>query len=118
MRGNWTLPIRVSIFEKRGKGKLGLVELRGAGSAGKRAPNKIEQYSYGIGRTVAKGNPFCFKGTVDGKFCFFKVDTGSDVSILSRKFLERTSIIGGIISQSTLFEKKLLFNSKCLLKLL
>jgi len=66
--------------------------LRGAGSAGKRAP--IKQYSYGIGRIVAEGNPFCFKGTVDGKLCFFKVDTGSDVSILSRKFLEGASTIG------------------------
>jgi len=45
MWDNWPLPIRVSIFKKRGKGK-GLVELRGAGSAEKRAPNKIEQYPY------------------------------------------------------------------------
>jgi len=60
----------VSIFKNRGKGKLGLVELKGAGSAGKRAPNKIEQYSYGVGKIVAEGNPF-FKGTVGGKLCFF-----------------------------------------------
>jgi len=63
----------VSIFEKRGKGKLGLVKLRGAGSIGKRAPNKTEHYSYGVGRIVAE-RPFCFKGTVGGKLHFFKVD--------------------------------------------
>jgi len=54
-------------------------------SAGKRAPNtKTERYSYGID---AEENPFCFKGIVGGKLCFFKVDTGSDVSILNRKLV-------------------------------
>jgi len=71
--GNWIFSIRLSIFKKRGKGKLDLVKLRGAGrsTAGKRVPNKIEQYSYGVDRIVAEGNPFCFKGTVGGKLCFF-----------------------------------------------
>jgi len=49
MRSNWAFPIGVSVFKKRGTGKLGLVELRRAGSAGKRVPNKKKQYSYGIG---------------------------------------------------------------------
>jgi len=68
-------------------GKLGLVELRGVGSARKCAPNKIEQYSCGVERIVTEGNPFCFKGTVSGKLCFLKIDAGSDVSILSRKLV-------------------------------
>jgi len=79
------LPIRISFHEKRGKRKLGLVELRGTGSAGKRALNKRKQYSYGIGKIIADGNPFCFKGITGGKLCFFLIDTSSDVSILSRK---------------------------------
>jgi len=73
MWGNWALPIGMSVFEKRRKGKLSLVELRGAGSARKRAPNKREQYCYGIiaSRIIPEGNPFCFKGTMGGKLCFF-----------------------------------------------
>jgi len=59
-----------SSFKKRGKGKLDLVE--GQVRLG-RAPNKIEQYFYGVDRIVAEGNPFCFKGTVGGKLCFFKL---------------------------------------------
>jgi len=65
----------MSVFEKREKGKLDLVELKGASLAGKRTSNKKEQYSYGIGRIIAEENPFCFKGIVDGKLCFFKIDT-------------------------------------------
>lgn len=41
------------------------------------------QNSFKSNKIVFNRGFFCFKGFVDGKLCSFKIDTGSDVSILN-----------------------------------
>jgi len=82
--GNWALPIGMSFYEKRGKRKLDLVELIGAGSTRKRAPNKREQYSYGIGRLLQRGILFISRGLWAESYVFLKT-AQAPISILNRK---------------------------------
>jgi len=63
----------VSVFKKREKGELGLVELRGAGLIGKCVLNKMEQYSYGIGRILQRGILFVSKGLWAENYVFLKL---------------------------------------------
>jgi len=53
----------------KNEGKLGRAERGRFGW--ETCPNKVEQYSCGVERIVIEENPFCFRGTVGGKFCFF-----------------------------------------------
>ena len=64
--------------------KLGLVELHGAGSANVEKVPNISQCA----RISKTENCFYYKGNLDGRICRFKIDTGSDVSVLSEKFLK------------------------------
>lgn len=65
-------------------GKQGLVELHGAGSANVEKVPNISQCA----RISKTENCFYYKGNLDGRICRFKIDTGSDVSVLSEKFLK------------------------------
>jgi len=66
-------------------GKQGLVELRGAGSTIMAEAPGIVNQCFRISRI--KKNFFCYKGFIDGKTCFFKIDTGSDVSVVSERLI-------------------------------
>lgn len=44
--------------------------------------------SYRISRIEKDNNYFCYQGKVDGKPCKFKIDTGSDVSIINERLLK------------------------------
>lgn len=80
MRRRGSLPIRMPFLD----GKQGLVELRGAGLTNcENAPNVLC-----CSRISKIKNNFCYKGNLDGQICYFKIDTGSDVSILNEKFIE------------------------------
>jgi len=49
-------------------------------------PNSFKTHR--INRMKQDFNDFSFKGRLDGKNCFFKIDTGSDVSILSKRLAQ------------------------------
>lgn len=73
----------------RGKGKLGSVGFIGAGSTdGARAPIDTRDSAVVFRRlgvdAIACGHSY-FKGLLNNKPCVFKIDTGSDVSVLSLK---------------------------------
>lgn len=63
------------------EGKLGIAELSGACSAqGCKGPAKLSRISSGL-------SDFCFRGRVNGRTCVFRIDTGSDVSVLREDLL-------------------------------
>ena len=51
-------------------------------------PDVKQTYLLNVRRIKTNVNYFYYKGKVDGKECSFKVDTGSDVSILNRKLVD------------------------------
>lgn len=51
------------------------------------SPNYEKFNLLNIKRIRKNSNHFCFQGEVDKVDCVFKIDTGSDVSILSSKLL-------------------------------
>lgn len=67
-------------------GKQSLVELLGAGSTKIVDAPKISQ-CLKISRISRIKNFFSYKGKLDGELCIFKIDTGSDVSVLSEKLV-------------------------------
>lgn len=84
MRRGGAFPGGVS--DPQGGGKLGFAELRGAGSV-----NAV-QAPVSVRRIGDKGeSSFCFSGYLDNKPCTFRIDTGSDVSLLSRRFVSFSS---------------------------
>ena len=84
----------MSFFDFCREGKLGLVELCGASSTrGRKAPTvRI----FRVNRIGEKINDFCFNGRVDGQDCLFRIDTGSDVSILRLDLLGKNKRISSI----------------------
>jgi len=68
------------------RGKLGLVDLFGERSTNEGQTPKFN-YSY-LKRVKRLNEDFCYKGKL--KVCSFRVDTGSDVSIINNKFIEGT----------------------------
>lgn len=62
--------------------KIGIVEWTGDGSAKKNSSPRKNKC-----RLSSKRNNFYFSGKIEGKPCNIKVDTGSDVSILSSNFV-------------------------------
>jgi len=81
MRRRGALPVRMSVFD----GKQGLVELFGAGSTDTVDVPKIFNHCFRINRI--KKNSFSYKGNIDSKVCLFKIDTGSDVSVVNEKLI-------------------------------
>lgn len=79
----------------QGEGKLGVVELGGASSAeGRGAPSR-EQFRVKSFENLRENfDYFCLKGQLDGQECLFKIDTGSDVTVLRKDLLraDRRSI--------------------------
>lgn len=74
------------------KGKLGLVELLGASSTNKiKAPGEESKNIFKINR-IKHCNNFCYYGKVDNQDCLFRIDTGSDVSILNKRFANENRI--------------------------
>lgn len=70
-----------------------MVELSGANSTfGEGAPSVVKKNfkfkkNFELKRVKQSSESFCYLGSVNGKECVFRIDTGSDVSILSRKFV-------------------------------
>ena len=64
-------------------GKQGLVELRGAGLTN----YVIAPYDIQCSRISRIKNNFFYKGNLDGGICKFRIDTGSDVSILNERLI-------------------------------
>src|SRR5580765_8257699 len=78
-----TLPIGMSNIS----GKQGLVELYGASPTKEiNAPEKMNNNYFKVNRIFNK-NLFIYQGMVDGENCTFKVDMGSDISILNEKLV-------------------------------
>lgn len=78
------------------KGKLGLVELLGANSTYKiKAPGGGDGNIFKINR-IKHCNNFCYYGSVENQDCSFRIDTGSDVSILNKKFVNRNKVKLGV----------------------
>jgi len=70
------------------RGKLGLVDLFGERSTNEDQTPKFN-FSF-LKRVKRLSEDFCYKGKLNGKECLFRVDTGSDVSIISNKFINGT----------------------------
>jgi len=70
------------------RGKLELVDLFGERSTNKDQTPKFN-FSF-LKRVKRLSEDFCYKGKLNGKECLFRVDTGSDVSIISNKFINGT----------------------------
>lgn len=85
----------MSFFKGRvTKGKLGLVELLGVGSTSKQKASEKFKFRNIVNNCESfskKNELFCFKGFVDGRSCFIKVDTGSDVSLVSSRLIRSCS---------------------------
>ena len=73
----------------RNPGKCGVVDLAGVRSA--RVNNTPENLGREKCVSKVKGNSrdFYFKKKADGKDCLFRIDTGSDVSLINSKFVEK-----------------------------
>jgi len=71
----------MSVFD----GKQGLVEFYGAGSADTIDAPRIFNHCFRISKI--KKNSFTYKGNIDGEICLFKIDTGSDVSVVNGKLI-------------------------------
>jgi len=50
---------------------------------------KLFSSLFRINRIKTKNNYFYHRGKIDGKKLFFKIDTGSDISILNSSLVER-----------------------------
>ena len=82
----------------RRKGKRGLVELFGASSTPKGNAPIIFRSNYNLNkdycvyRSLSFNNDndsyFCYEGMLNEKRCSFKIDTGSDISIVNRKLVK------------------------------
>jgi hypothetical protein len=84
----------MSFFDLNREGKLGLVELCGAGSTkGRKAPTERH---FRVNRIREKLIDFCFKGRVDGHACLFRIDTGSDVSVLKLDLLGKDKHLSSV----------------------
>jgi len=70
------------------RGKLGLVDLLGERSICESQPPKVSYFC--LNRVKRLNEDFCYKGKLNGKICSFRIDTGSDVSIVNEKFIEGT----------------------------
>lgn len=68
-------------------GKCGIVDLAGVRST--RVNNTPENFCKKEFASRVRRNfqDFCFKGKVDGKDCLFRIDTGSDVSLINSKLV-------------------------------
>lgn len=86
MREVWSFKKRMSDNKGGEKEKLGLVEFDGVNSTKKRNASMLRK-DYEINRVISSlGNYFCYEGKINEQKCQFKIDTGSEVSILNRKF--------------------------------
>lgn len=64
-----------------------MVELFGTGTTGvQKTSGKLENFSNE--NRIVKNKLFNVKGTIDEKKCVFRIDTGSDVSIIGSKFVK------------------------------
>jgi len=62
-----------------------LVELIGASSTKERnVPKGVEK----VFRVNKNADPFVFRGKINGKYCDFKLDTGSDVTVINPKLID------------------------------
>jgi len=68
-----------------------LVELSGADSTHSyEAPLQPRKYSSSMKGKIVRGREkkFCFEGLIDKRVCIFKIDTGSDVSVISSRLID------------------------------
>jgi len=68
-----------------------LVELSGADSTySYEAPLQPRKYLSSVKEKNCKrkGKKFCFEGLIDKRVCMFKIDTGSDVSVISSRLID------------------------------
>jgi len=67
-----------------------LVELSGADSTSYKAPLQPKKYLSSVKEKFVKEKKkkFCFKGLIDKRVCIFKIDTGSDVSVISSRLID------------------------------
>jgi len=70
------------------RGKLGLVDLLGERPTYESQSPKVNYFC--LNRVKRLNEDFCYKGKLNGKICSFRIDTGSDVSIINNKFIEGT----------------------------
>ena len=73
-------------------GKLSHVKLSGASlTFNKQASNRdaVDGSNARVCRVLQNLKAFEFDGSMDKKSCIFKIDSGSDVTILNSKFVER-----------------------------
>ena len=66
-----------------GEGKLNFVELSGADSMKEQAP-----ITFKTGRIGILKERFSYFGILNGRECLFRIDTGSDVSIVNQRFID------------------------------
>jgi hypothetical protein len=79
------LQIGVSCGFLFNRGKLGLVQLSGVDSTVREeTPAFAEMKNC---RKIKLKDYFCYPGLIDGQDYVFKIDTGSDVSILNKRFV-------------------------------
>lgn len=72
------------------KGKLRKVGLHGASSTcSENAPEDIKNYR--ISRIKEKSDYFIYTGQINGEPCKFKIDTGSDISIVNEKLIKKSN---------------------------
>lgn len=70
------------------KGKLNFAKLSGGILArNKQTPFSINRISGVENFEVKEGKRFCYSGLLNNQSCIFKLDTGSDVSIVNEKFV-------------------------------
>lgn len=86
IRQNWPLSSGVSFPKGGNQGKLGLVELVGAGST-RRKDAPLMRYLCNIENVVKNKKMFYFKDFIDEPLCSYRIDTGSDVSVVSSKLV-------------------------------
>jgi len=70
------------------RGKLGLVDLLGERPTYESQSPKVNYFC--LDKVKQLNEDFCYKGKLNGKICSFRIDTGSDVSIINNKFIEGT----------------------------
>ncbi|KAL6265803.1 hypothetical protein P5V15_002620 [Pogonomyrmex californicus] len=68
-----------------GKGNLGSPSFVMQGSA--RKCNTAGEKNFSFRNLSGKSGNFCFQGRLDDQNCVFKIDTGSDVSILNKRLI-------------------------------
>jgi hypothetical protein len=75
------------IFISRETGKLGIAELCRVVSQSS-AEKEMFKKKFSLKSNFMQKNNFCFRGFVDDQPCIFKIDTGSDVSVLNKRFVK------------------------------